>query len=170
MTAPSSIDPARFLSEQLAQASPDLLRQMLTTFINALMSAEADAVCGAEYGARSAERTNVRNGYRPREFDTRAGTLEVAIPKLRTGSFFPDWLLQRRRRAEAALTTVVATCYLLGVSTRRMDKLVQSLGITGLSKSQVSEMAKDLDDQVEEFRTRPLGDGPYTFVAADALT
>jgi transposase-like protein len=95
--------------------------------------------------------------------------VDVAVPKLREGSFFPDWLLQRRRRAEAALTTVVATCYLLGVSTRRMDKLVQSLGITGLSKSQVSEMAKDLDGQVEAFRTRPLGDGPYTFVAADAL-
>jgi transposase-like protein len=169
MTAPSSIDPARFLEEQLAQASPDLLRQMLTTFINTLMSAEADAVCGAEYGARSAERINVRNGYRPREFDTRAGTLEVAIPKLRSGSYFPDWLLERRRRAERALTTVVATCYLLGVSTRRMEKLVESLGITRLSKSQVSEMAKDLDEQVAAFRHRPLDAGPYTFVAADAL-
>ena len=81
-----------------------------------------------------------------------------------------DWLLQRRRRAEAALTTVVATCYLLGVSTRRTDRLVQSLGITGLSKSQVSEMARDLEEHVEQFRTRPLGDGPYTVVAADALT
>ena len=169
MTAPSSIDPARFLDEQLAQASPDLLRQMLTTFINTLMSAEADAVCGAEYGARSAERTNVRNGYRGREFDTRAGTLDVAIPKLRSGSYFPDWLLERRRRAERALTTVVATCYLLGVSTRRMEKLVESLGITRLSKSQVSEMAKDLDAQVADFRHRPLDQGPYTFVAADAL-
>src|SRR4051812_50227603 len=98
MTAPSSIDPARFLDEQLAQASPDLLRQMLTTFINTLMSAEADAVFGAEYGARSTERVNTRNGYRAREFDTRAGTLDVAIPKLRTGSYFPDWLLERRRR------------------------------------------------------------------------
>src|ERR671927_1783715 len=169
MTAPSSIDPARFLSEQLAQASPDLLRQMLTTFINTLMSAEADAVCGAGYGARSAERTNSRNGYRAREFDTRAGTLEVAIPKLRSGSYFPDWLLERRRRAERALTTVVATCYLLGVSTRRMEKLVESLGITRLSKSQVSEMARDLDEQVTAFRSRPLDAGPYTFVAADAL-
>jgi putative transposase len=169
MTAPSSIDPAHFLHEQLAQASPDLLRQMLTTFINTLMSAEADAVCGAEYGARSAERTNVRNGYRPRDFDTRAGTLDVAIPKLRSGSYFPDWLLERRRRAERALTTVVATCYLLGVSTRRMEKLVESLGITRLSKSQVSEMAKDLDAQVADFRHRPLDAGPYTFVAADAL-
>ena len=91
------------------------------------------------------------------------------MPKLREGSFFPDWLLERRRRAEQALTSVVATCYLLGVSTRRMDKLVRSLGITGLSKSQVSEMARDLDGQVEAFRTRPLDAGPYTFVAADAL-
>ncbi|MFP5371438.1 MAG: IS256 family transposase [Actinomycetes bacterium] len=169
MTAPSSIDPAHFLHEQLAQASPDLLRQMLTTFINTLMSAEADAVCGAGYGERSAERTNVRNGYRGREFDTRAGTLEVAIPKLRSGSYFPDWLLERRRRAERALTTVVATCYLLGVSTRRMEKLVESLGSTRLSKSQVSEMAKELDGQVADFRHRPLDAGPYTFLAADAL-
>jgi transposase-like protein len=96
--------------------------------------------------------------------------LDVAIPKLRSGTYFPEWLLERRRRAEAALTSVVATCYLLGVSTRRMDKLVQSLGITGLSKSQVSVMAKDLDAQVEDFRTRPLDAGPYTFLAADALT
>jgi|SRR4051794_1037011 hypothetical protein len=85
MTAPSSIDPAHFLHEQLAQASPDLLRQMLRTFIDTLMSAPADAVCGADYGVRWTERTNVRNGYRTREFDTRAGTLDVAIPKLRSG-------------------------------------------------------------------------------------
>src|SRR3954451_3603222 len=97
MTAPSSIDPARFLHEQLVQASPDLLRQMLTTFINTLISAEADAVCGAEYGACSTGRVDTRNGYRPREFDTRAGTRDVAIPKLRSGSYFPDWLLERCR-------------------------------------------------------------------------
>jgi putative transposase len=170
MTAGPSIDPEVFLHEQLAQASPDLMRDMLETFINTLLSAQADTVCGAEFGVRSAGRSNRRNGYRHRDLDTRVGTVDVAVPKLREGSFFPDWLLQRRRRAEAALTTVVATCYLLGVSTRRMDKLVQSLGITGLSKSQVSEMAKDLDEHVEQFRTRPLGDGPYTFVAADAVT
>lgn len=169
MTAPYSIDPTRFLSEQLEQASPDLLRQMLQTFITALMGAEADAVCGAEYGIASTQRVNSRNGYRRRDFDTRAGTLDVAIPKLRQGTYFPDWLLERRRRAEAALTSVVATCYLLGVSTRRMEKLVESLGITRLSKSQVSIMARDLDEQVEQFRTRPLDAGPYTFVAADAL-
>jgi putative transposase len=167
--APSSIDPARFLHEHLESASPDLLRRLLSTFINALMSAEADAVCGAEYGTSSPERVNTRNGYRHRDFDTRAGTLEVAIPKLRSGSYFPDWLLERRKRAEAALTSVVATCYLLGVSTRRMDKLVQSLGITGLSRSQVSVMARDLDEHVASFRSRPLDEGPYTFVAADAL-
>ena len=146
------------------------MRELLGTFINALLSAQADSVCRAEYGARSDERTNRRNGYRHRDLDTRAGTLDVAVPKLREGTFFPDWLLERHRRAEAALTTVVATCYLLGVSTRRMDKLVRTLGITGLSKSQVSVMAKDLDEQVAAFRTRPLHEGPYTFVAADALT
>ena len=102
MTAPSSIDPARFLHDQLESASPDLLRSMLTAFINALMSAEADAVCGAPYGLPGPERVNVRNGCRHRDFDTRAGTLDVAIPKLRSGSYFPDWLLERRRRAEAA--------------------------------------------------------------------
>jgi len=127
MTAPHFIDPSRFLSEQLEQASPDLMRHMLTTFINTLMSAEAEAVCGAEYGQSSPERVNSRNGYRHRDFDTRTGTLDVAIPKLRTGTYFPDWLLERRKRAEAALTSVVATCYLLGVSTRRMEKLVELL-------------------------------------------
>jgi transposase-like protein len=137
--------------------------------MNTLMSAEADAVCGAPYGETSPERTNVRNGYRHRDFDTRAGTLDVAMPKLRHGSYFPDWLLERRRRAEAALTSVVATCYLLGVSTRRMERLVESLGITRLSRSQVSAMAADLDAQVAAFRTRPLDAGPYLFLAADAL-
>jgi len=170
MTVTPSIDPARMLEEHLAQASPDLLRELLSTFINTLLSAEADAVCGAEYGTSSPERVNRRNGYRHRDFDTRAGTLDVAIPKLRQGSYFPEWLLERRKRAERALTSVVATCYLLGVSTRRMDKLVQSLGITGLSRSQVSEMAKELDAHVTEFRTRSLAEaGPFTFVAADAL-
>jgi putative transposase len=169
MAAGPSIDVTGWLEEQLAQASPDLLRSMVQSFAEALMGAEAEAVCGAGYGERSAERTNTRNGYRRREWDTRAGSISLAIPKLRQGSYFPDWLLERRRRAEAALVTVVATSYLLGVSTRRMEKLVETLGITRLSKSQVSEMAKDLDAQVEAFRTRPLDAGPYAFVAADAL-
>jgi len=151
MTVTTSIDPARLIEEQLAQASPDLLREMLTVFINTLMSAEADAVCGAAYGTSSPDRVNRRNGYRAREFDTRAGTLDLVVPKLRTSTYFPEWLLERRKRAERALTSVIATCYLLGVSTRRMDRLVQSLGITGLSKSQVWQMAKDLDEHVESF-------------------
>jgi len=170
MAAKPSINPARLLEEQLEFASPDLLRSLLSTFIQALMSADADMVCGAPYGTSSPERVTTRNGYRHRDFDTRAGTIDLAIPKLRSGSYFPDWLLERRRRAEAALTSVVATSYLLGVSTRRMEKLVETLGITRLSKSQVSRMAADLDAQVEAFRTRPLDQGPYTFVAADALT
>lgn len=169
MTSVQRIDPSVMLPDQLAEASPDVLRELMSTFIQALMSAEADAVCGAGYGERSEERVNSRNGYRHRDFDTRVGTIDLAIPKLRSGSYFPEWLLERRKRAERALTSVVATCYLLGVSTRRMEKLVESLGVKGLSKSQVSIMAADLDAQVEAFRTRPLDQGPYTFVAADAL-
>jgi putative transposase len=138
MTAMPSIDPALPWAEQIDRAEPDLIRGLLKTFVQALMGAEADAVCGAPYGVRSDERVNSRNGYRAREWDTRAGTIELAIPKLREGSYYPDWLLERRKRAERALTTVVATCYLLGVSTRRMEKLVETLGITRLSKSQVS--------------------------------
>ena len=146
------------------------MRDLLTTFVNALLSAQADAVCGAGYGERTPERVNSRNGYWHRDLDTRVGTLDVAVPKLRQGSLYPDWLLERRKRAERALTSVVATCYLLGVSTRRMDKLVQALGVTGLSRSQVSVMAKELDEHVEQFRTRRLADaGPFAFVAADAL-
>jgi len=98
------------------------------------------------------------------------GTIELAIPKLRSGSYFPEWLLTRRRRAEQALISVVATSYLLGVSTRRVDKLVEQLGVAHISKSQVSELAKHLDTQVEAFRSRPLDAGPYRFVQADALT
>ncbi|OLT40094.1 IS256 family transposase [Serinicoccus sp. CNJ-927] len=144
---------------------------MLQSIINSLLSADADAVVGAEYGRPSSDRVAQRNGYRHRPLDTRVGTLDVAVPKLRKGTYFPEWLLERRKRAESALITVVADCYLAGVSTRRMDKLVKTLGIDSLSKSQVSRMAADLDQLVEEFRHRPLGEaGPFTFVAADALT
>ncbi|WP_106402823.1 IS256 family transposase [Actinocorallia populi] len=170
MAVSDSVDPGRWLVEQIGAGEPDLLRAMVQTMANALMSAEADAVCGAGYGERSNERVNSRNGYRPREWDTRAGTVELAIPKLRSGSYFPEWLLDRRRRAEQALVSVVATAYLLGVSTRRVDKLVEQLGIKGISKSQVSELAKSLDVQVEAFRSQPLDAGPYTFVWVDALT
>ena len=171
MTAPHILNPVALLEKGLSDASPDLMRTLLATVINALLSADADAVCGAEYGVASPERVNSRNGYRHRDLDTRVGTIDVAIPKLRQGSYFPDWLLEHKKRAEAALISVVATCYLLGVSTRRMDKLVATLGITSLSKSQVSRMAADLDEQVKAFRTRRLDEaGPFAFLAADALT
>jgi putative transposase len=148
------------MAEHLETAEPDLLRELLGTFVQALMSADADAACGAAYGTRSSERTNTRNGYRPRGWDTRTGSIELALPKLRQGSYFPEWLLERRKRAEKALVTVVATSYLLGVSTRRMEKLVEQLGIKHLSKSQVSVMARELDEHVESFRTRPLDAWP----------
>jgi transposase-like protein len=171
MTAPHIVDPARLLGEALADASPDLMRELLQTMINALLCADADAVVGAEYGRPSPGRVSQRNGYRHRDLDTRVGTIDVAIPKLRKGTYFPEWLLERRKRAETALITVVADCYLAGVSTRRMDKLVKTLGIDSLSKSQVSRMAAELDEHVEQFRHRPLdAAGPFTFVAADALT
>jgi putative transposase len=171
MTAPHIVDPARLLGEALAEASPDLMRGLLQTVINALLSADADAVVGAEYGRVSPGRTTQRNGYRHRDLDTRVGTIDVAVPKLRKGTYFPEWLLERRKRSEAALITVVADCYLAGVSTRRMDKLVKTLGIDSLSRSQVSRMAAELDEHVEQFRHRPLDTaGPFTFLAADALT
>ncbi len=171
MTAAHIVDPAGVLGEALAEASPDLLRSLLQSIINALLSTDADAVIGAEWGRPSVSRTSQRNGYRHRDLDTRVGTLDVAIPKLRKGTYFPEWLLERRKRAESALITVVADCYLAGVSTRRMDKLVKLLGIDSLSRSQVSRMAGELDEQVEQFRHRPLdAAGPFTFVAADALT
>ena len=171
MTAPHIVDPHGLLGEALAEASPDLMRTMLQRIINELLSADADAVAGAEYGRPSPGRTVQRNGYRHRDLDTRLGTIDVAVPKLRTGTYFPEWLLERRKRAESALITVVADCYLAGVSTRRMDKLVKTLGINSLSRSQVSRMAADLDEHVEQFRHRPLdAAGPFTFVAADALT
>jgi len=169
MTAVDSVPFSGLLEENLAAASPDVLRAMVKMFAQSLIGAEADALCGAEYGQISEERVNSRNGYRQPGWDTRAGTVELAIPKLREGSYFPAWLLERRRRSEQALISVVATCYLLGVSTRRVEKLAQSLGVTQLSKSQVSEMAKTLDERVAEFRNRPLDGSPYTFVWIDAL-
>ena len=164
-----SIDVAEFLGKQLETASPDLLREMVKAFAEALMGADADSVCNAAYRERSDERTNSRNGYRDRPWDTRVGSIELRVPKLRHDSYFPDWLLGRRTRAEQALISVVATAYLLGVSTRRVEGLVQTLGIEKLSRSQVSEMAKHLDAEVASFRNRPLDAGPYTYLWIDAL-
>ena len=165
----NTMEIAGWLRKRLAQAQPDLLREMVQSFAEALMGAEAEALCGAAYGERSSERVNTRNGYRPRAWDARVGTIELALPKLREGSYFPDWLLTPRRRAEQALVAVVADCYLAGVSTRRVEKLVQTLGIERMSRSQVSRLAASLDELVEDFRSRPLVDGPYPYLMLDAL-
>ncbi|MFB9477717.1 IS256 family transposase [Nonomuraea salmonea] len=159
-----------WFDETLAAASPDVLREMVARMAQMMMDAEVEQRCGAGYGEVSEQRVNSRNGYRRREWDTRAGTVELAIPKLRQGSYYPEWLLERQRRAERALASVVATSYLLGVSTRRVERLAEQLGVTRLSKSQVSVMARELDQMVSEFRNRPLDAGPYTFVWIDALT
>ena len=161
--------PGAKFEETLAAASPDVLREMIREFAQRMMDADVEVRCNAGYGEVTPDRVNSRNGYRRREWDTRAGTIELGIPKLRQGSYFPSFL-EHRRRAERALASVVATSYLLGVSTRRVEKLAAALGVVGLSKSQVSAMAAELDELVEGFRNRPLDAGPYTFVWIDALT
>ncbi len=165
----TTMELSSWLRKQLEQASPDLLRAIVQDFAEALMGAEADALCGAAYGERSPGRVNKRNGYRERDWDTRVGTIDLQIPKLRAGSYLPDWLLQPRRRAEQAFVSVIADAYLAGVSTRRVDKLVQQLGVEGMSRSQVSRLARSLDAIVEQFRTRPLDRAPSPYLTLDAL-
>ena len=173
MTVPTTLDAAGWLRNYLEaddDAGRDLTRDMLAMFVEVLMSAEASMQCGAAYNERTDERTNSRNGYRHREWDTRVGTIDLAIPKLREGTYYPVWLLEHRRRAEQALASVVAQCYVEGVSTRRVDDLVKAMGIDGMSASQVSRLAASLDAKVAEFRNRPLDAGPYRYVWIDALT
>jgi putative transposase len=144
----------------------DVLVDGLRWLLQELMDAEVSAQIGGGRYERSGERTTQRNGYRTRPWDTRLGTLELAIPKLRQGSYFPSWL-EPRRRAEQALVAVVAEAYVQGVSTRKVEALVQSLGIAGLSKSEVSRLCSVLDEQAEIFRTRPL-DAVYPYIWLDA--
>jgi transposase-like protein len=149
-------------------AGSDLLAEMVKMAAELLMDADVDILCGAGYGERTPERVNSRNGHRERRWDTRAGTVMLDVPKLRKGSYLPS-LLEPRRRAEQALVSVICQAYIEGVSTRRVDDLVRSMGIDGMSKSQVSELAKNLDVKVAEFRNRPLDAGPYTYLWLDAL-
>ena len=125
--------------------------------------------CGAGYRERSEDRENFRNGYRHRPWDTRVGTIDLAVPKLRSGVYAPEFLLQPRRRAEQALVSVVCQAYVEGVSTRRVDDLVKAMGIEGMSRSEVSRMAAELDAKVAEFRDRPLDAGPYRYLWIDGL-
>jgi putative transposase len=159
----------RQIRKWLEEDADDMLREMLRVFAQVLMGAEADHQCGAEHGSRSPERINHRNGYRSRRWDTRVGTIDLRIPKLRRGTYFPDFLLEPRRRSERALVNVIAESYVNGVSTRRTEKLVEAMGIVGISKSQVSEMAKTLDEVVADFRNRSLQNIEYPIVWLDAM-
>jgi putative transposase len=150
-------------------ADLDFLREGVRTLAQALMEVEVSTQIGAEHGQRSPQRVTQRNGYRPRDWDTRVGTVELAVPKLRQGSYFPS-LLEPRRRAERALAAVVMQCYVEGVSTRRVDDVARSMGVEGISKSQVSRVCGELDALVAAWRNRPLDAGPYPFVWIDALS
>lgn len=166
----NNMDAISWLRKRLEDSDSDIIREMVEELAAKLMSADADGQCNASYGERTPERVNSRNGYRERPFDTRVGTIDLAIPKLRTGSYFPDWLLTPRRRAERALIAVVSEAYVAGVSTRRVERLVQTLGIESISSSQVSVLAKSLDETVEQFRSRPLDEGGYPYLWIDAIT
>lgn len=157
----------RTLLEKSSDA--DLLREMISFTAQRLMELEVAGLTGAGHGERSPERFNWRNGYRDRDWETRAGTVELKIPKLRRGSYFPAFL-EPRRMAEKALTAVIQEAYIQGVSTRSVDALVQAMGMSGISKSQVSRLCEEIDDKVAAFLNRPLeGDWPYLWLDATYL-
>src|SRR5436189_3301871 len=140
------------------------LREMIGFAAQRLMELESEALCGAGHGERSAERRNQRNG--DRDWETRAGTVELRIPKLRRGSYFPAFL-EPRRLAEKALTAVVQEAYVQGISTRSVDDLVKAMGMSGISKSQVSRLCEEIDERVQAFLERPIeGDWPYLWIDA----
>jgi len=154
------------LRKAQAERDADFLREGVRVLSQALMDLEVTQHVGAERYERVAERTGQRNGYRERTWDTRVGTIDLRVPRVRDGSFFPS-LLDPRKRAERALVAVVQEAYVQGISTRRVDHVVHALGLQGVSKSQVSRLCQDLDAEVERFRTRRLG-GPYPYVWLDA--
>jgi hypothetical protein len=145
----------------------DFLRTALSAVLHAVMDAHVDVACGAGYGERSPERANSRNGTRSRELQTRLGTIELDIPKLRQGTYFPPFLTPRRRW-EQAFVNVVAEAYVLGVSTRKVEDLVEVMGAKGMSSTEVSRMAGVLDAQVDAFRNRNL-EGEFPYVWLDAI-
>ncbi len=164
-------DTARMALQELVrkaglEGDVDFLREGVRVLAEALMAAEVTAHVGAAPHERTPDRTGQRNGYRERQWDTRVGSITLQVPRVRDGSYFPS-LLEPRRRAERALVAVVEEAYVQGVSTRRVDELLQALGLTGMSKSQVSRLCAELDAEVERFRQRPLW-GPYPYVWLDA--
>ncbi|MGI4810321.1 MAG: transposase, partial [Janthinobacterium lividum] len=152
------------LLEKTSDAS--MLRDMISFAAERLMALETEPLCGAAPGERSAERISQRNGYRDRDWHTRAGTVELRIPKLRHGAYFPGFL-EPRRMAEKALTAVIQEAYIQGISTRSVDDLVKALGMDGISKSQVSRLCGEIDGRVHAFLDRPIeGDWPYVWLDA----
>jgi putative transposase len=148
------------------RADADLVRELLAFAAERLMAVEVDGPCGAAHGERSPDRANQRNGYRDRAWETRAGRIELALPKLRKGSYFPSFL-EPRRTAEKALTAVIQEAYVHGISTRAVDDLVKALGGAGVSKSQVSRLVEEIDARVDAFLARPLeGEWPYPWIDA----
>jgi len=164
--AKARMDLSTFVGKLLEEQDGDVLREGVRVLAQALMDTEVTALVGAERHERTEDRTGYRNGSRVRTWDTRVGTIDLAIPKVRTGTYFPS-LLQPRRRAEQALLLVVQEAYVHGVSTRKVDDLVKALGLDGISKSEVSRICAELDPVVEAFRTRPLiGEHPYVWLDA----
>jgi putative transposase len=157
---------AQLVDKLLSSEHADVVRESVAWMVAELMDAEVTAQIGAEHGERTPERLTQRNGHRTRAWDTRVGEFELAIPRLRTGSYFPSFL-EPRRRAEQALVAVVQEAYVNGVSTRRVDRLVEQLGIAGMSKDQVSRLCRGLDQQVQAFRERLL-EGRYAYLWLDA--
>jgi transposase-like protein len=147
-------------------ADADLVRELLAYAADRLMALEVEGLTGAPLGARSGERVNQRNGYRERAWETRAGRIDLAIPKLRKGSYFPAFL-EPRRTAEKALTAVIQEAYVQGISTRSVDDLVKAMGMSGISKSQVSRLVEEIDERVNAFLARPIeGEWPYLWIDA----
>jgi putative transposase len=158
------------LAELLAKAGDrDFLRSVAEAVVQLLMETDAEGLIGAGRHERTAERQTYRNGYRDRAYDTRLGTLQLRIPKLRQGSYFPPFL-EPRKTTEKALVSVIQEAWIGGVSTRRVDELVQAMGLSGISKSTVSKLCKDIDDRENAFLDRPLaGDWPYLWLDATYL-
>lgn len=163
----TKVDAMETASNVIEKGHANVLLQTLVRALTSVMDTEASALCGAEYGERSDERSNVRNGYRDRVFETRLGTAELRIPKLREGSYMPSFL-DPRRRWEQAFVSVVSEAYVQGVSTRKVDELVKSMGAQGMSKSEVSRLCATLDEDVQAFRRRKL-DRAYPYLWLDAI-
>jgi putative transposase len=159
--------PSIALSELIEKgADADLLRQMIQHVAQRMMEMDAEGICAAAYGERTPDRANSRNGYRERLWETRAGSVDLKIPKLRSGSYFPGFL-EPRRTGEKALAAVIQEAYIQGVSTRSVDELVKAMGMTGISKSQVSRLCGEIDERVHAFLDRPIeGDWPYLWIDA----